>query len=329
MAGPAVKRHKKTETIRIGQTRKPGQAKAQFLQVMKEEVRDFASDTIVLAARQQYRSQKSLPNQMAYDRTAKLFDLTEAQAKRIVGMNVDTEGLAGFQRNIRFFYTDMDVLARAFVVAYTRLIQLTRTDSGASVGSYYMWCRDPGDVGRTGKIKSPSKVVKWIRESTHPLTKVTILGPLTEYRRSVIYNPAGRKQQTQVVSQSRGYNKGAATDRYKFTKGTKSKIDKKKVTSTIKISHAKRRSGKVYHSVQVAKSIQWMVRQELRRNFRGIYTAYRFVPSKEPLKLYKTPPQTWKPDGENRHIPALSIGLRSTSSEGGLGGFKNKGTIKG
>ena len=136
-----------------------------------------------------------------------------------------------------------------------------------------------------------------------------ILGPTAEYRRKLIYSPKGRKQQTKFVSVSKGYNKGKAIDRYDFTKPTKSKVNKGATTDRIAIRTGRgKRAGKTFYQGQVAKAIQEIVVQNVKRQFRDIRVGYRFVRSKEKLDLLNSP--TWRPDEANIHIPELWMGIK-------------------
>lgn len=325
MTALAIKRHSNKRTISLGGIR-AGQTNKEFYEAVASEVRDFASDSIVDAAKEQYRAAKALPNRIAYDRNKTVIDLLPAQARRIVTMDTKSQTLTGFNSNIRFFYTDMTLLFRAVSVAWVRMMALTRVLRGNAAATYYFWCNDSLIPARSKKVSNLGQVRSWLAETTDPLATVSILGPTVEYRRPVIYNPKGRRQQRQWVNSTRAVNEGPATDRYRHTTGaTRSRIGGKKakdraMTNSIKVSGLRRRKGKTYFSVQVAKAIGFMVRQEIRRQFRDIYSSYRFTRSREPLPIID---KKWKPDGANIHIPVLSLGLKNSKQ------FKNVGSIKG
>lgn len=268
---------------------------------LKPEVRKFTSQVALEENRAQV-VQGNFPSRVVIDRRTTI-DLSPADARALAraGNNVTFIGL---DRNIRFYYTSNGTLAQALTYAWDLLRSLTRVGPRGphAVSSYYIWCSDLTDKARSKKFKEVDGAVKWIVEARGQV-RVAILGPTYEYRRQLIYNPEGRKQQTRWVSAGKGINEGPARDRYTYTGNTKSKVDGKQTGNIAVRSH--RRGGKTFYQAQVAKAIQQIVVQNVKRQFRDLMASYRFVPSKElPLPLYKSP--KWRPTS-NVHIPELGL----------------------
>jgi hypothetical protein len=279
---------------------------------LKQEIRDFTSRVGLEENRQQYQ-QGNTATRVVIDRKTTI-NLSPTDAKRLASAsnNVVFFGLEG---NLRFYYTSNVVLAQALSYAWNLLRSLTKVGPlPRAIDTYYIWCSDPDNPGRSKKCTNLSDAQSWIAASSGPLVNVRILGPTAEYRRKLIYSPKGRKVQSKLVSPSKGFNKGKAIDRNRFLKPIRSKLGKTTYTDKPAFRFASsRRKGLTRVSGVVAKAIQEIVVQNVKRQFRDIRTGYRFVTSKElplPLLDLQRSGNSWRPDEQNVHIPELWLGVK-------------------
>ena len=301
MAGLHVERISTKRTIDLASLNQVGN------RFLRPEILSFATRVALEEAREQVRIGNP-PSRVVIDRRTTI-NLSPADAKALVrqGNNVKFIGL---DRKIQFFFTDNGILAQALTYAWTLLMSLTSVGKHAphAINTYFIWCSDPNNKSRSRVAKNLDDAVRWISESSGGVVNVRILGPTAEYRRQLIYNPKGRKQQTRWTSMSNATTKkpSRAIDRYRFTKPTKSKVNDGK-TSNIAIRSIKKR-GRTYYQAQVSKAIQQIVVQNVKRQWRDMWVRYSFKPAKDlPLPLLNSP--RWRPKN-NVHIPEIALGVK-------------------
>lgn len=289
------------------------------------EVRVFATTVGFDENRKQARQFDNVLTSVELDRKGRK-DVKPAEAKRYAQIPPGTDiEVPQFKRNIRFQYGDITVLRDAFLYAWDYLVRLMRkSPRRLSVNSMYVYISDPENKRLNTEIHGGTpnavraSVVSFLETAgVGQHVGIRIKGPLTEYRREVIYNPVGIKQRSRWTKASDGYTRagGRARDRYLYTGDQfRSLVDKTKKTDRIGIRTLKR-GGKTYYQPRVASAIHEIVKKNVQRQYRPVMVSYRFTPwAHGELPLYRTPPLKWRPSGPNRHIPELWLALKAAPS---------------
>ena len=295
---------------------------------MAGEIRGFLSDVALTEAQSQIRYDNP-PSRALVDRRG-FVDISPSDVQFLKSATLRARIFPMVRYNIRWTFTNLEVLWDAVKYAYMRLRKAMKQNwqSGDSWRSIYFWCSDPTNRGRSTKIENIAQVKRWIQASSSEYVNVRILGPLYEYRRTVVYGKGtGGRKLSQWVSTKKGLTKGPGRDRYTYTGAQKSLLDKnlgKNVSTYAKQVRTRKRGtsfGSKYQ-VKVGKAIHTAVVADVKRSFKDIRAWYRFVPSRETLPVKDKKWQSTRMEGPNIHIPEIFIGILSPGGplKGGVAG---------
>lgn len=291
---------------------------------MKEEIRGFLSDVALSEVQSQIRFDNP-PSRALVDRR-RFSDVTPADVQALKSMSFSARIFPSVQRNIRWTFSNLEVLWDAVKYAYVRLRKAMKQNwaSGDSWKSVYFWCSDPIAKGRSKKCLRIEQVKAWIAASSNQYVNVRILGPTLEYRRTVIYGrgTGGRKLSRWVSTKRAAGMLGPGKDRYTFRGKVNSLLDKNKTkkgakkikTNAVQIRTRMRGTsfGSKYQ-VKVGKAIHTAVAADVKRSFKDIRIWYRFTRSREKLPVKDKKWERESMTGPNIHIPELFIGILSPS----------------
>lgn len=266
------------------------------------ELRNFTSQVAVEEHRAQVRlSPPNHANAVVMDRR-RVVPITEAESERLAGLG-PYNTISGFKHTIRFTYATSADIYQGVVDAYTALLAAIPHRYGHSRLSLYFWMTDYKNPGRNRRAYSLAAVDTWLKDSDGETVTVNIVGPLTEYRRKVIYEYANSRG-------ARRFLKPSALDPRTgiILDSTRVKSD----SSGNAVVRYNKKSGVA--RLGVNKAINDTIAQRMRRHYRHLSFSYRFVRSKIPLRLYNSP--KWRPDGQNINIPIIQIRLKRRSRRG-------------
>jgi len=297
-----------TDRAKVVYIVKPGDLMNKFLvPALQETLQDTILDENLIQMRN-----GNDPTRVVLDSKRRSGELGQAE-HNILARAAVTDSLVfrGVKRRITFFYTQIADLKIAVEYAWNALKQLMLRRTGLAFSTMYIYCKEPS-AGRSARCENLGQASAFLDKATGRDVSATILGPRVEYRRMVIYSKRGGATQTlKRTKLSDAFSRRTkAVDRYKLIRrGTKVGKDGKArgegfIATTWRPGQGSNRGGQVL----LARAVQELVKTRVQRQFKDIYVGYRFTSTPEgELQLYRSP--TWRPDGPNRFIPALYLGI--------------------
>lgn len=254
-----------------------------------QQVRDEIGRVALLEVKVQI-SKGNNPTTVVVDGNRAGSNLSEADVNKLKSLKVGTVIFPFALKRIQWFFVDNMVLWAAVQEAWFRLKRKLARVTGDAWRSVYFYCNDPDNPSLSGKRMALGGVKTFLQDAGSNAS-VSIKGPRTEYRRTVIYSSGS------LVWAPPSRAKSSTIERDRVTFGGGETKTTNRGTST-----------------RIAKAINHTVVGTIKRKYKRVSAFYRFVPERAdslPLPILHSP--KWRPKGQNVHIPVMIFSLKKRS----------------